>query len=46
MEEIEENERGGFCGVLECLYKFFIKFNLCCYIIFKIKNIVIIYINL
>jgi len=31
--------------VLEGLYKFF-KFHLCCYIIFKIKNIVIIYINL
>jgi len=52
VEEIEENDKGtkklywrrGF-WVLEGLYEFF-KFNLCCYIIFKIKNIVIICINL
>jgi len=32
-------------GGLEGLYEFF-KFNLCCYIIFKIKNVAIICINL
>jgi len=42
VEEIEENRRGGF---LEGLYEFF-KFTLCCYIIFKTKNVVIICINL
>jgi len=36
---------GVFWGGLEGLYEFF-KFNMCCYIIFKIKNIVIIWINL
>ena len=36
---------GGFWGVMEGLYEFF-KFNLCCYIIFKIIKIVIICINL
>jgi len=36
---------GGFQGFLEGLYEFF-KFKLCCYIIFKIKNIVIVCINL
>ena len=34
-----------FLGILKSLYELF-KFNLCCYNTFKIKNIVIIYINL
>jgi len=70
MEEVEENGRegfrgviflhstklssfgeqkncigGGFWGVLKGLYEFF-KYNLCYYNILKIKNIVIISINL
>ena len=36
---------GGFWGVMEGLYEFF-KFNLCCYNILKIKNILIISISL
>jgi len=43
--ELKNCIEGGFWGVLKGLYEFF-KFNLYCYIIFKIKNIVIIYIHL
>ena len=45
MEELKNCIGGGFWGVWENLYEFF-KFNLCSYNILKIKNILIISINL